>query len=208
MRVTHGGEIAGRPVHERVRVDRVTADAVNGYVIGDDLECALVDAPGDGSALLAAVGARRVTRVLLTHGHRAHVRAALTVADATRAPVLLHPDDLMLWRETFPDVWPDRELLDGTTYEVAGVGLRAIHVPGHTPGGTCFHAAATGDLFAGDTLAGPGTGRLLSHAADPSELVSQVRARLFTLPPDTLVHPGHGRAVRIASLRWEREFWS
>lgn len=191
---------------ERLRVERVSVHGVNAWVVGDDEECLLVDAPADPAALLAGVGDRRLRGILLTHAHLSHCAGALTVSDVTGAPIALSPDDYGLWRQTRHTGWPDRALVDGMVLEVAGAGLAAIHLPGHTDGSTCFYSRERGVLFAGDCLDRRGVLAAGVHE-DPSGLVSGIRARLFTLPPDTQVCPGHGDTVRMGTLRWEMEFW-
>jgi len=191
-----------------VRVDRQVIDGINAWLVGDDQECVLIDAPADAAAILEAVGDRRLLGILCTHAHAEHIAAALTVADAARAAVHLHADDYALWHQTFPGLWPTRMLVDGMTFDVAGVRLLGLHVPGHTPGGMCWYASQLGALFSGDSLDADGPCRGPRPASDYDGLVSAIRARLFTLPPDTVVHPGHGVDGRIGHLRWKPEFWS
>ncbi len=150
--------------------------------MGDDDECLVIDAPHDVEAILTAIGGRRLTAIVCTHGHDDHVRVAPELARRTGAPVLLHDDDLPVWRLTHPDVDPDGSLVDGQTLEVAGTTLQVMHTPGHAPGACCLYAADLGVLFSGDTLfaGGPGaTGRSFSDFPTIIESIS----RLFeTLP--------------------------
>jgi glyoxylase-like metal-dependent hydrolase (beta-lactamase superfamily II) len=169
----------------------------NVWIVGDDVECVVIDAPHDAEAILEAVGKRRLTAVLCTHGHDDHVSAATTVADRTGAPIWLHPADLELWRMTHPTRPPDHDLVDGTRIDVAGSSLEIIHTPGHTPGSVGIHLDDQGVLFSGDTLfrGGPGaTGRSFS---DFDTILSSIDRRLLTLPLSTLVHPGHGDDTSI-----------
>ncbi|RKT56150.1 MBL fold metallo-hydrolase [Saccharothrix australiensis] len=171
----------------------------NVWVIGDDTECVVVDAPHDVDAILRVVAGRRVRAVLATHAHDDHVRVAPALARATGAPVLLHPADLVLWRMTHPDVEPDGELADGQAVEVAGTTLHVLHTPGHSPGACCFHAPELGVVFTGDTLfqGGPGaTGRSFSSH---DLIVDSITAKLLVLPDDTIVHTGHGPDTTIGA---------
>ena len=164
----------------------------NVWVVGDDTECVVIDAPHDVDGILTAVGDRRVKAILCTHAHDDHVRAAPALRDRVQAPIFLHPADRPLWELTHTDQLWDVDLADGDTIEVAGVTLRVLHTPGHAPGAVCFHVPELGCVFTGDTLfqGGPGaTGRSFS---DLGVLVGSIQDRLFGLPPDTVVHTGHG----------------
>ena len=164
----------------------------NVWLVGDDDEVLVIDPAHDAEAVLAAVGGRRVLAVLCTHGHNDHVNAAVEVAAATDAEIALHPADLMLWRQEYGDLHPDVDLTEGGSWEVAGTRLAVLHTPGHSPGGVCLYAPDPGVLFSGDTLfrGGPGaTGRSFS---DFGQIIASIRDRLLTLPPDTVVHTGHG----------------
>ena len=87
----------------------------NVWLLGDDAECVVIDAPHDADAILAAVGPRRLTAILCTHAHDDHIDAAAALADATGAPIWLHPADRELWDQTYPSRAPDRDLADGQT---------------------------------------------------------------------------------------------
>lgn len=181
-------------------LDGETFDVDNNiWVLGDDSECIVIDAPHDVEAILDVVGDRRVTAIVCTHAHDDHVRVAPELAERTGAPILLHPADLELWALTHPDRRPDGELADGQELMVAGTAVEVIHTPGHAPGGVCLHVPSLGVLFSGDTLfqGGPGaTGRSFSSR----ELLEQsIRARLFELPEQTVVHTGHGESTTIGA---------
>ncbi|HVM04232.1 MAG TPA: MBL fold metallo-hydrolase [Acidimicrobiales bacterium] len=171
----------------------------NVWVVGDDEECVVVDAAHDPSPIVDAVGGRRVVLLVCTHGHNDHVNAAPGVADATGAPVAIHRDDRMLWDAVHPDREPDVDLADVPSIDVAGARLEVLHTPGHSPGGVCLHVPAEGVVFSGDTLfqGGPGaTGRSFS---DRGTLVASIRSRLLVLPPETVVHTGHGPSTTIGA---------
>jgi glyoxylase-like metal-dependent hydrolase (beta-lactamase superfamily II) len=159
----------------------------------------VIDAPHDVDGIMAVVGDRRVKAVLLTHAHDDHVRVAPALRERVSAPLMLHPDDKPLWELTHTDELWDVDLADGTTIEVAGTTLRAIHTPGHAPGAVCLHAPDLGCVFTGDTLfqGGPGaTGRSFS---DAEQIVASIRSVLFELPDDTVVHTGHGDDTTIGA---------
>ena len=179
----------------------------NVWIIGDDAECVVIDAPHDVEAILALVNGRRVKAIVCTHAHDDHVRAAPALRERVIAPILLHPDDRPLWELTHggPDdpsgeLW-DVDLADDQQLTVAGTTVRVLHTPGHAPGAVCLYAPELGCVFTGDTLfhGGPGaTGRSYS---DRPTLEASIRARLFALPGGTVVHPGHGEDTTIGAER-------
>ncbi|UCM88963.1 MBL fold metallo-hydrolase [Streptomyces marincola] len=171
----------------------------NVWIVGDDSEAVVIDAAHDADAIAAALGGRTLRAVISTHAHNDHVGAAPALAERTGAPVLLHPDDLPLWRLTHPDREPDGELADGQVLTVAGTELTVLHTPGHAPGAVCLYAPALGTVFTGDTLfqGGPGaTGRSFS---DFPTIIASIRDRLLALPPGTVVRTGHGESTTIGA---------
>jgi glyoxylase-like metal-dependent hydrolase (beta-lactamase superfamily II) len=177
----------------------------NIWLIGDDREVVVVDAAHDAAPIVQALNGRRVAAIALTHGHNDHINAAVALQDAVDAPILLHPDDRMLWDDVYPDQDPDLDLVDGEILRAGGAELGVLHTPGHSPGGCCF--VADGHVFSGDTLfcGGPGaTGRSFS---DFPTIVESIRARLLTLPPETVVHTGHGDSTTIAQEAPDLDDW-
>ena len=182
-------------------LDGQTFDVDNNvWVVGDDTECVVIDAPHDVAAIRAVVGDRKVVAVLCTHAHDDHVRYAPELGRAVEAPVWLHPADLPVWQLTH-DSPPDGELADGQQIPIADIALEVIHTPGHAPGAVCFYAADLGVLFTGDTLfqGGPGaTGRSFS---DHDLIVESITTRLMSLPAATVVKTGHGDDTTIDAER-------
>jgi glyoxylase-like metal-dependent hydrolase (beta-lactamase superfamily II) len=179
----------------------------NVWVVGDSAECVVIDAAHDAEAIAEAVGSRRVVAVLLTHAHDDHIGAVDELRDATAAPSALHPGDLELWQRVYPDSRPARDLADGEVVHVGGTRLEVLHTPGHSPGSCSFYAPELNAVFTGDTLfqGGPGaTGRSFS---DFPTIVDSIRDRLLTLPPETVVHTGHGDTTTIGDEAPHLQEW-
>jgi len=189
-------------------LDGETHDVDNNvWIVGNDTEAIVIDASHDAEAIHIALGDRRLVAIVSTHGHDDHIDAAPALAELTGAPILLHPDDRMLWDMKHPDRAPDGDLADGQAIEVGGTTLTVVHTPGHSPGAVCLHDAAGAILFSGDTLfqGGPGaTGRSFSSF---ETIINSIRDRLLTLPPETRVLPGHGGETSIGSEAGDLDAW-
>ena len=171
----------------------------NVWLVGDDAEVVVIDAAHDAATIIAAVGGRRVVAVICTHGHDDHIGAAAELRDALEAPVWLHPADRMLWDVVHPTASPDDDLADGTAFTVAGVEVRAVHTPGHSPGSTSLYVPALHAVFTGDALFNGGPGATGRSYSDFDTIIGSISGRLLTLPTATVVHTGHGDDTTIGA---------
>ncbi len=202
-----------------MRVDRIVTSGIfsldgkdyevenNVWLVGDDERVVVVDAPHDAGPIVEAVGGRRVEGILCTHGHNDHINAAVDLAAATGAPVALHPADRMLWDVVHPDRAPDVDLAHGDVLQMGGAQLQVWHTPGHSPGGVCLYLAEAAVIFTGDTLfkGGPGaTGR--SYSSFPT-IIESLRRLLVYMPPETVVHTGHGPSTSVGAESPHIEEW-
>jgi glyoxylase-like metal-dependent hydrolase (beta-lactamase superfamily II) len=179
----------------------------NVWIVGNDAEVVVIDAPHDATAIAAVIGDRKVVAIACTHAHDDHVRVAPELAALTDAPILLHPDDQVVWELTHPDREPDGVLADGDHIEVAGISLHVLHTPGHAPGAVCFHAPELGALFSGDTLFAGGPGATGRSYSDFEVIIASIRDRLLVLPPETVVHTGHGDTTTIGDEAPHLDDW-
>src|SRR5439155_11302500 len=205
-----GGPLMPPAGSGQVRIDRVVTSGQftldgqsfdvenNIWLVGDDREVLIIDAAHEAGPILEAVDDRSVVAIVCTHGHNDHINAALDVHGFVgRVPICLHDDDRMLWNQVYVARGPDMPLRDGQTFEAGGATLQVIHTPGHSPGGVCLYLESEGVLFSGDTLfkGGPGaTGRSFS---DFPTIIDSIRTKLLTLPPETVVHTGHGESTTL-----------
>lgn len=206
-----GLEVVAGPTSGGVRVERLVTSGIfaldggewevdnNVWIVGTDDEALVIDAAHHPDAIVAAVGGRRLRAIVSTHAHNDHVNAAPAVRAVTGAPIHLHPADRVLWDLTWPGEAPDADLTDGQRIGIGDVELEVRHTPGHAPGAICLYAEPLGLVFTGDTLfqGGPGaTGRSFS---DHPTILASIRDRLLTLPPETVVHTGHGGSTTIGA---------
>ena len=197
---------------------------IGGYVVGmiqtnvyylhleNCSETILVDPADQGEALVKALKEQglQITEVLLTHGHFDHIGGVKEVVDETGAKVyaceleenLLQDPQLNLSADyrSPKTVKPDVLLKDGEEITLAGMTIRCIATPGHTEGSCCYYLKETGAepiLLAGDTLFEESVGRTDFPTGSMSQLVRSVRDKLFLLPDETYVYPGHSGATTI-----------
>ncbi|MGJ0121409.1 MBL fold metallo-hydrolase [Williamsia sp. MIQD14] len=178
----------------------------NIWLVGDDHEVVIIDAAHSAEPIIEAVAGRTVRAIVATHGHNDHITVAPELSERLDAPVLLHPGDDMLWRETHPDA-AHGDIEDRQRIPVAGTELVLINTPGHSPGSCCLYLPEAAVLFSGDTLfsGGPGaTGR--SFSSFPT-IIESIRERIFTLDPGTEVRTGHGDSTSVGVEAPHLEEW-
>ncbi len=179
----------------------------NCYLVGaaDTGRCAVVDPGAESARIIAAIEHRGLTpeRILLTHGHVDHIAHCAHVAERFGIGVWIHRADLpYLERQQWPELEallkarpcpkPSGWLEEGVEVEVAGLALRVLHTPGHTPGGVCLIDEASCEILVGDTIFCRGVGRSDLPGGDAETLVRSIRGKLFVLGGDYRLLPGHG----------------
>ncbi len=178
----------------------------NVWLVGDDAEVLVIDAAHDAEAIITAVGGRRVVALVCTHGHNDHVNVAGDLSGAWQLSPRLHPGDDVLWQLTNPALaWSGLD--DGEVISVAGVDLRALLTPGHSPGSMCLYAEQLGTVFTGDTLFAGGPGATGRSYSDFPTIIDSIRSRLLILPAQTSVRPGHGATTTIGAEAPDVEEW-
>jgi len=196
-----------------LRVDQLSLGPMgtNCYVVRSETsadEAVVVDPSGDATELrltLARLGAR-CTAILVTHGHWDHLLGVADLAEGTGAPVHMAEGERVLLEEpgdfTPPGVVlrpyvPDVLLSGGETLELAGIEFEVLAVPGHSPAHLAYHA--DGCLLSGDVLFAGSVGRTDFPGSDWETLVASIRMLLDTLPPETVVYPGHGPTTTLGA---------
>lgn len=179
----------------------------NVWLVGDGKQCVVIDAPHDAAAIHTALAGRQLTAILLTHAHDDHINAATELADATQAPIWLHPADLELWSRTHPDRAPDVEITDGLEITVGTETLRAVHTPGHTWGSVSYVSQTLDCVFTGDTLFAGGPGATGRSYSDFATIINSIKTSLLTLPPHTVVHTGHGADTTVTTEAPHLQSW-
>ena len=180
------------------------------FAINEDTKELIIIDPGDAAKQLAErirkEGCKPVA-ILLTHGHFDHASAAEELAKEFGISIYIDEDD----KETLEDpeanvsymmgeskvFHADVFLKDEQELDLAGFHIRVLHTPGHTKGGCCYYFEEDGILIAGDTLFEESVGRIDFPGGSASELIHSIREKLFLLPDDTKVYPGHGEATTI-----------
>ncbi len=173
------------------------------------------DQPEDIMALAKDMGLN-IKLIVNSHAHLDHILGVRGVKEATGAKFLLHPQELeiargaagaasgLLGQTVEPPPEPDALLADGDEVEVAGVKLKVIHTPGHTPGSLSFYTE--GMLFSGDTLFRGSIGRTDLPGGDYAQEMASIVDRLLELPDDTVVLPGHMQETKIGIERQTNPF--
>jgi len=199
----------------------------NNYLIVDEntREAALVDCSAadiwtkvpyhKGDAAVSTTGENRdeikditLKYILLTHGHFDHIAGIRPNPDIR---VLMHKAD-MGWLNNVNQYMPmmgmpemtvpkiDRFVEDGDVIELGNYKIKVIHTPGHTQGGVCYYV--DDKLFSGDTIFRESVGRCDLEGGDFNKIVESIENKIYTLPPETVIYPGHGKPTTVG---WEKE---
>ena len=196
----------------RIKTYQVGQIGTNCYVIyREDIKKAIIVDPGDdGAYILKQCEALLVKPevILLTHGHFDHIMGVAEIKQAypeikiyageKERKMLSDPSVNMsfhMGRSCFVEA--DHFMSDGETLEAAGITLNVITTPGHTEGSVCYYRKEDDVLISGDTLFLESLGRTDLPGGNPTQIIASIREKLFTLPGDTMVYPGHGNVTTI-----------
>ncbi len=187
-----------------VRIEKIVVGPFenNVFVVRDKAtgNAVIIDAANEHELLLDVSRATGVRRVLTTHGHFDHIQAVTAMRDAGIDVGIAAEDAKML--PSYDFVIPDDDVI-----AVGDLRLRTIHTPGHTPGSTSFLLEGHPILFTGDTLFPGGPGNTKFENASFDQIITSIDRRLFTLPADLLVLPGHGLDTTIGTERPHIQEW-
>jgi glyoxylase-like metal-dependent hydrolase (beta-lactamase superfamily II) len=174
----------------------------NIFIVADEgtHEAYVLDAGFEPAAIAEAASGLTIKGIIVTHGHRDHHENVATLKGLLHSPVGIGMDDAAQL-----SIEPDFLIVDQQMLSFGPNALQAIHTPGHTPGSTCF--LFDGHVFTGDTLFPGGPGNTQKDPVRFERIISSVRDRLFTLPDETVVHPGHGRDTTIGTERPHLDEW-
>jgi hydroxyacylglutathione hydrolase len=145
---------------------------------------ALVDAPAEADIIIDKLKNTTPKYILLTHNHMDHIGALAQLRNELKVPLAAHAAEA-------GNLVPPPEILlsDGDTVSVGNLKLTVLHTPGHTPGSLCFRVGRY--LISGDTIFPGGPGKTVSPA-DFNQIIKSITSRIFVLPDDTQIYPGHG----------------
>jgi len=191
----------------------------NCYIVYDEktLETAVIDPGGDFPAIKSYIEANglNIKYIIITHAHGDHIGALKELKEYSRALVCIHREDNEMLKSkgknfsgmmggTAIEMAADKYLEDGEVLELGDTKLNIIHTPGHSRGGISIYCDRV--LFSGDTLFQNSVGRTDLYGGSMTELVKSIREKLFTLPDDTMVYPGHGPSTTILHEKQENRF--
>lgn len=188
-----------------------------------ETNCFLLKAPSGNVLFDAPEGAdehfagEKIDLLLLTHGHWDHTAAAAAIKRRHGCPVFCHADTVPMVTEAdfferqgfplrVPPLEPDRLLTEGAAQDLLGLSGDILEVPGHCPGSLCFHLPHLGILVGGDVLFRGGVGRWDLPGGDGGLLLRGIREKIFPLPEETMVLPGHGPLTTIAQEKADNPF--
>lgn len=187
----------------------------NTYIVADEGECAIIDCGVKARVILNTLLEKELKAkyIILTHGHFDHAYFVPELKEVTGAPVCLHEDETELYLDPHKNGFvffgvrnipsmpkPDLMLRDGQKLRLGDMDLEILHTPGHSPGGICIKAQH--HLFTGDTLFAMSVGRTDFYGGSGKALHEAITGKLFLLPDETLVYPGHGPK---SSIGYEKE---
>lgn len=200
---------------------RVSVFSTNCYLVQntETKEGFLID-PGDYEEKILEVLQKeevKLSAIYLTHGHLDHFMATERIREEYKVPVYCHEAELAVLTDPVQNLTSRFMrhgcvlegaigLKDGVAFTAAGVPVKLLHTPGHTPGGCCYYLPENGILFSGDTLFYRSIGNTEFPGGSMGTLARSIREKLYTLPEETVVYAGHGEETDIGTEMRENPF--
>lgn len=181
------------------------------FLINEDTKEVLIVDPADrAQRIIEWINSEglKPTAILLTHGHFDHIMGVAGVKKEYNIPIYASKDEVEVLANpqinvstmmgAYLSMKADKLFSDGDVLELAGMKLKVISTPGHTIGSVCFYMEEEKALISGDTLFEASVGRSDFPTGSSRQLIESIKTRLFVLPDDTDVFPGHGGTTSIA----------
>lgn len=185
--------------NKTLRIERLTLGPweTNAYIVvcQKTWTSVLIDAPAEADTILEKLEGTKPQYILLTHNHVDHIGALAELHSRLKVPLAAHALD-----SKNLEVKPEIQLDDGDTLSVGDLSLDVLHTPGHTRGSLCFKVGRY--LLSGDSIftGGPGATRT---PADLKQIIESLTAKIFVLPDNTRIYPGHGDSTVLKKEREE-----
>ena len=158
-------------------------------------ESLVVDAPARASDIIKSLSGTKPRYILLTHDHYDHTGVMVSLRSRLKVPLAAHPLD-----STQLKTPPEIPMEDGDKLQLGNFEIRVLHTPGHTPGSLCYRIGQY--LFVGDTIFPGGPGRT-ETPEDFQQILKSITEKIFRLPDDTILFPGHGDSTTVKKAKEE-----
>lgn len=191
------------------------------YVVSSQGRAVIVDPAANATKIIQYLGTKKLIpeAILLTHGHFDHIGAVNELAAKYSLPIYAHKSEkeyfdqpevnlstMMYQPFVLSEDLDYHWLADGATLTCLDTQVKIFHVPGHTSGSLCYYFVKDRMVFTGDTLFKQSIGRTDFIYGNHQQLVTGIKQKLFTLPDDTLVYPGHGDCTTVADEKRNNPF--
>lgn len=187
-----------------MKLERLTLQLLseNCYLYHNGKECAVFDPGSDSKGIINVMNEKglKASVILLTHCHFDHIGAVSGLAEYFNAPVMCHEADNVFLNDDFANAYGitvnipkiDKYFTDNEIVDFFGDEIKVIHTPGHTPGSVCFYMQRDNIIISGDTLFLESIGRTDLPYGNFDDIKKSVKNKLYSLPDDVTVYPGHG----------------
>ena len=189
----------------------------NSYILDNGIEALAIDVGGDPADMLAFLSRNnlKLLAILITHRHFDHLYGVAALQKVLDVPCYLPSGEDVLrdseaaqggiWGMPMVPAFSETSLSEGST-RIGSFEITVLNTPGHTPGSVSYYIREAGCVFTGDALFYRSVGRTDFPMGDHQKLLASIRENIFTLPPETIVYPGHGPQSSIGDERQHNPF--